>query len=144
MQAAPTASSPRPCPNSSPSILVAERGGLRGERSVTGEVEVLRGLAMKHLFCVLMALGLLVGLARHAHAQPTYSFTTLDVPGALVPVGSRATGINDSGQIVGGARNGFLLDQGSYTTIDPPGSTGGSIASGINDSGQIVGYYAHF
>jgi uncharacterized membrane protein len=36
--------------------------------------------------------------------------------------------------------HGFLLDKGSYTTLDVPGAiwTG---ASGINDSGQIVGSY---
>jgi hypothetical protein len=36
--------------------------------------------------------------------------------------------------------HGFLLDQGSYTTLDPPGSSR-TIASGINASGQIVGHY---
>ena len=35
---------------------------------------------MKPFFSSLMALGLLLGLAGHAKAQPTYSFTTLDVP----------------------------------------------------------------
>jgi hypothetical protein len=52
---------------------------------------------MKHWFC---ALGLLVGLAGHAKAQPTYSFTTLDVPGSSY-ASATATGINASGQIVG-------------------------------------------
>jgi uncharacterized membrane protein len=63
-----------------------------------------------------------------------------------------AFGINASGQIVGAADNhgpangfpspayGFLLDQGSYTTLDVPGAYSTS-AYGINDSGQIVGYY---
>ncbi len=36
---------------------------------------------------------------------------------------------------------GFLLSGGSYTPIDPPGSTSSSAATGINDAGQIVGYY---
>jgi hypothetical protein len=36
--------------------------------------------------------------------------------------------------------HGFLLDQGSYTTLDAPGSTH-TFANGINASGQIVGYY---
>jgi uncharacterized membrane protein len=93
---------------------------------------------MKHLFCGLMALGLLVGLAADAKAQPTYSFTTLDW--------RWANGINASGQIVGYYYDaadriyGFLLDKGSYTTLDVPGATN-TIAYGINDSGQIVGYY---
>jgi hypothetical protein len=35
--------------------------------------------------------------------------------------------------------HGFLLDHGSYTTLDVPGSR--TEAYGINDSAQIVGYY---
>jgi probable HAF family extracellular repeat protein len=96
-------------------------------------------------FCVPMAVGLLVGLAGDAKAQPTYSFTTLDVPGSFLPGLAPAIGINASGQIVGyyedtTGGHGFLLDQGSYTTLDVPGSTW-THANGINDSGQIVGSY---
>jgi uncharacterized membrane protein len=39
-----------------------------------------------------------------------------------------------------GKGHGFLLDNGSYTTLDPPGSTY-TQANGINDSRQIVGSY---
>jgi probable HAF family extracellular repeat protein len=39
-----------------------------------------------------------------------------------------------------GNSHGFLLDQGSYTTLNVPGSRY-TVAHGINDSGQIVGYY---
>jgi uncharacterized membrane protein len=35
--------------------------------------------------------------------------------------------------------HGFLYDQGSYTTLDVPGSTGGTEARGTNNFGQIVG-----
>ena len=36
----------------------------------------------------------------------------------------------------------FLLDDGEFTTIDPPGASGElTFAIGINDRGQIVGYY---
>src|SRR5215471_16627464 len=78
-----------------------------------------------------------------AFADSIYSFTTIDVPGAL---STNANGINDSGQIVGSFwdglnGHGFFLDvDGSFTTIDVPGasSTG---ASGINNSGQIVGSF---
>ena len=65
------------------------------------------------------------------------------MPGALY---TYANGINASGQIVGtyydAAKgiHGFLLDQGSYTTLDVPGSTW-TQAHAINDSGQIVGSY---
>jgi uncharacterized membrane protein len=106
---------------------------------------------MKHSFCVLTTLGLFLGMAGQAMAQPTYSFTTLDVPGSSYNIGTYANGINASGQIVGGGGTyGFLLDNGSYTTLDVPGSihvvngAGDLIwspAQAINDSGQIVGYY---
>src|SRR5262245_12085588 len=68
----------------------------------------------------LMALGLLIGLAGDAKAQPTYSFTTLDVPGSSENIGTGAFGINASGQIVGSYADGhgFLLDNGGYTTLE--------------------------
>jgi probable HAF family extracellular repeat protein len=124
---------------------------------------------MKQWFCGLMALGLFLGMAGQAKAQPTYTFTTLDVPGTLWTY-NNLNGINASGQIVGSYDGGaFLLDQGSYTALDlvPSGINdlgqivGGNllfdhgsyttldvpgayytIANGINNSGQIVGYYA--
>jgi probable HAF family extracellular repeat protein len=69
-------------------------------------------------------------------------YTPFDVSDAL---GTGASGINSSGQIVGGYHDvgsvhGFLLDQGSYTTLDMPGATY-TEANGINDSGLIVGSY---
>ena len=37
----------------------------------------------------------------------------------------------------------FLLDDGEFITIDPPGASGElTFAIGINDHRQIVGYYA--
>src|SRR5437588_683767 len=101
---------------------------------------------MKRYLCSLVALGLLLGTAGDAASQPTYTFTTLDVPGASFPTTSiNAYGINDAGQIVGDysvgrTDHGFLFENGSYTTLDVPGAsfTG---AYGINASGQIVGDY---
>jgi len=79
-------------------------------------------------------------------AAGTFSFTDVNYPGASLTV---ASGINDSGQIVGyysdtsGVGHGFLLSAGTYTTIDCPSPyTTSSLASGINSSGQIVGYCA--
>jgi uncharacterized membrane protein len=43
-------------------------------------------------------------------------------------------------RVVGAGWHGFLLDQGSYTTLNVPGSTF-TEAWGINDAGQIVGKY---
>ena len=105
-----------------------------------------RGAAMKHLFCGLLALALFCGLAGQAKAQRKlhYVFLPLNVPGAAL---TGASGINESGQIVGFSENasfttgqGFLFDKGIYTTLDVPGAAYTSL-SGINDSGHIVGSY---
>jgi probable HAF family extracellular repeat protein len=70
-------------------------------------------------------------------------FTTFNVPGAM-PNSTVATGVNDSGQIVGyfsdsaGQRYGFLDTDGVFTTINFPGAAL-TAASGINNAGQIVG-----
>jgi probable HAF family extracellular repeat protein len=61
-----------------------------------------------------------------AFADSIYSFTTIDVPGAL---STSPSGINDSGQIVGGfwdglKGHGFLYRGGSFTTIDVPVGVG--------------------
>jgi uncharacterized membrane protein len=56
------------------------------------------------------------------------------------------TGINRCGDIVGwfqdpaGIIHGFLLSEGSFTTIDVPGATH-TVALEINARGQIVGMY---
>jgi probable HAF family extracellular repeat protein len=74
-------------------------------------------------------------------------YTTLEVPGATVETG--AGGINNRGQIVGGARGGgrpdrgFLRDaRGRYSTFRYPGSRS-TLAQKINDRGQITGYYSN-
>jgi hypothetical protein len=53
-------------------------------------------------------------------------------------------GVASSGQIVGiyddaSGRHGFLLSDGSYTTLQAFGYL--TQALGINESGQVVGYY---
>jgi probable HAF family extracellular repeat protein len=81
----------------------------------------------------------------------TYIYTTVDVPGAANTV---VFGVNNLDQIVGGSSpgHGFLDSGGTFTTIDPPGSTSidypanglvsiSPAAVGINDAGQIVGRY---
>ena len=97
----------------------------------------------------LNALGQIVGVytdARftdHGFLLADGNFTTIDdVSGGVRFVD--AGGINARGQIVGerfdeGIR-GFLLDTGTFTTIDFPGAAG-TTALGINARGQIVGMY---
>src|SRR5262249_15065880 len=113
----------------------------RHPRALTLNI-LLEGMTMKRYLCSIVALVLLQGVMGQVKAQPTYRFTTFDVPGSSF-IDTKANGINASGRIVGSnlARHyGFLLDNGSYTTLTTPGSTGTS-ANGINDSGQIVGSY---
>jgi probable HAF family extracellular repeat protein len=107
---------------------------------------------MKGFVCGLVALVLLVSGAGQAEGQPSYAYTTIDVPGSVFTF---PLGINDAGQIVGGYHDavgltpGFLLSGGNYTRLDVPSSLGGGFgivyttAHGINASGQIVGSYAY-
>jgi uncharacterized membrane protein len=65
-----------------------------------------------------------------------------DIPGPTDAVASVATGINDSGSIVGWYADqlfvhGFLLKGNNYTTLDVPGATG-TLAEGINNGDEIV------
>jgi uncharacterized membrane protein len=87
--------------------------------------------------------------ASHGFLYSGGSFTIIDAPGANPFYGNTyPQGINNAGQIVGyfddgnvgGApEHGYLFDtDGSYTTIDPPGSSD-TWVYGINNAGQIVG-----
>jgi uncharacterized membrane protein len=76
------------------------------------------------------------------------SWTTLDNPAATASGHPTvASGINDSGQIVGHYADaswnahGVLYSGGSYTNFDDPSATNNTIATGINATGQIVGQY---
>ena len=72
-------------------------------------------------------------------------FTTLQDPASAGITIARQ--INDAGQIVGTYQadsapyHGFLLSDGTYTTIDVPGAQY-TLATAINNSGQIVGGFA--
>lgn len=73
----------------------------------------------------------------------TWSYTSFDVPGALLTV---AQGINARGDIVGYyndaafVRHGFVLRDGTFSTIDYPGAAG-TDARGIGPAGDVVGGY---
>jgi hypothetical protein len=76
-------------------------------------------------------------------ARGTTTFTTINYPGSQ---STAASGINDSGVIVGeymdggGNTHGFVDNNGVYTEINVPGSTF-TQATGINAAGEIVGDY---
>src|SRR6516225_2327728 len=97
---------------------------------------------MNRLLCGFVAMSVLVGWTAPLTAD--HIFTTLDVPST--PIAALARGINDSGQIVGTYFNGnlvshgFLLSNGTLTTLDVPVSIN-TIPDAINASGQIVGHY---
>src|SRR5437660_1241498 len=102
---------------------------------------------MRHqLLRCLSLVSFLIGLSATSWAT-TYTFTTIDVPGAVFE--TAAGGINNAGQIVGRfvssstfteTDHGFLDSAGTFTTIDVP-LPGAFFTEplGINDAGEIVG-----
>jgi hypothetical protein len=81
-------------------------------------------------------------LAARTPANAAYTFTRICLPGAFF---TPAEDINGAGQIVGfnssTGTHGFLDTGRSFTQIDVPSATGGTVPTGINDSGQIVGWF---
>jgi probable HAF family extracellular repeat protein len=96
-------------------------------------------MSMNRAIGIFLALATVLGRAGHAEAD--YLFTTL--------VGSLATGINDSGQIVGtNGQGAFLYSGGTYTSINVPvdftNRFSETLPYGINNAGQVVGSFADF
>ena len=73
-----------------------------------------------------------------------YRYKKIDVPHSI---STEARGINARGDIVGSysdaddVSHGFLLDKGTFTTIDVPGAAATNGARAINARGDIVGNY---
>ena len=101
--------------------------------------------------CTIVAALLVAGLtlpfgAARAGSKHHLNFKSIDVALPSVTFTS-ALGINAQGDIVGRyavgtVGHGYLLSDGTYTTIDDPNGIGRSQAQGITDEGEIVGYYA--
>jgi hypothetical protein len=79
-----------------------------------------------------------------AHAQPVYSFVTINFPGA---VDTFAQAVNNAGQTVGSfndavnVSHGFVRDSaGTFASFDFPGARS-TFAADINAAGQVVGTY---
>jgi hypothetical protein len=92
----------------------------------------------RSLLLVVLFLSVMLSALATAHAA-TYTFTTIDVPGArsTIPLGT-----NTAGQIVGWFDavtrvDGFLTDGATFTTITVP-SAAATRAFGINAAGRIV------
>jgi probable HAF family extracellular repeat protein len=94
------------------------------------------------LLSTVLSLSVLLSPLVAAYAA-SYTFTTIDVPGAT---NTEAYGINTADQIVGifydatGRLHGFLKDGATFTTIDVPGATQ-TEARGISETGEIVGFF---
>src|SRR2546429_1736895 len=78
--------------------------------------------------------------------MPVYTYTTFDDPLNTSGDGTLASGINDTGQIVGtyadaSGVHGFLLSGGFYTTPDAPLAHQYTTAFRIDSAGQIGGIY---
>jgi probable HAF family extracellular repeat protein len=82
--------------------------------------------------------------SQHAFVWDNGVVTVVDPPTTVYA--PNAHGINNRGQIVGVyvdadlEQHGYLLDHGTYSPIEPPGSSENK-AFGINDRGQVVGVY---
>lgn len=78
-------------------------------------------------------------------ANAAWDFVNIKDPSAGA-MGTIASGINDSGQVVGdffdagNHNNGFMLSGATYSTVDVPAAAA-TVATGVNNSGQITGYY---
>jgi uncharacterized membrane protein len=97
---------------------------------------------MRHsLLSAVLSLSLLLSTLVAAQ-DASYTFTTIDVPGARSTI---PYGINDRGQIVGWfdaapRTDGFVTDGATLTIISVPGAAA-TQAFGINAEGRIVGQF---
>src|SRR5438094_3888734 len=101
--------------------------------------------------CTIVAALLVAGLtlpfgAARAGSKHHLNFKSIDVALPSVTFTS-ALGINAQGDIVGryavgSVGHGYLLNDGTYTTIDAPDGVGSTQAQGINEEGQRVGFYS--
>jgi uncharacterized membrane protein len=88
-----------------------------------------------------MALVDRTSIRRHGMAATVASVLTSLAVANAGPAWGQDTGDGDESPPAN-TFHAFLLDDGEFTTIDPPGASGElTFAIGINDHGQIVGYY---
>lgn len=87
-------------------------------------------------------------LTLHGFLFTNATYTTVDVIiGNIAAAASSAQDIDDAGDIVGGytdqfgIAHGFYNASGSFTAVNYPDATQGTMLFGINNNGQTVGYY---
>jgi probable HAF family extracellular repeat protein len=104
----------------------------------------------RHLPFSILICSFILGLPSAALAATLTNITIIDFPGGPT-IDTTATGINDTGQVVGyfqdstGSQYGFgvhsfLKDGPTVTAFDVSGAPN-TFASGINTAGQIVGWF---
>ncbi len=108
--------------------------GINDSRTVVGTYSITQQCV--HTFCA----------TPYGFSWNNGTFTTFSVPGSN---GTVATGINNSGQIVGNyttvaltpqKSNGFIDNGGTFTTLNVAGAVL-TQPEDINSSGQVVGYF---
>lgn len=90
------------------------------------------------------ALACIAALGTASAAEAQYTYSKIMYPGSTW---TEASGVNDSGQVVGtytdtaGTAHGFLFHNGTYTTVDHP-DRAHNYLFGINDQGKMVGSHS--
>jgi probable HAF family extracellular repeat protein len=127
-------------------VLLMSLTGEAGAQYTFTPLENLNPLARNTVGVGINNLGQIVGADQTNFRGFVLSGTSYSL---LAPfgIGSQASGINDSGDIVGRfvvppmMTHGFLYNGGKYTQIDVPRPGGQTGANGINNAGDIVGSY---
>ena len=104
------------------------------------EGKVLQGKLMRAIVAInLCLLGVLTATASHA---TTFTWTTLDAPGAVGTDLYAISGSNIYGSYTdsSGDIHGTIYDGSSWTTLDHPSATAGTYLSGV-EGNKIVGNY---
>ena len=117
--------------------------GSEGEETLKYKIPAVLVLVVLSVALALAQTPMNTSLAPAGVVSGSFSFTTIDFPGANQ---TRALGLNDNGDIVGTYRDssgvflGYLLSQGNFTTVDVPGSIQTRVLA-INNLGVIGGHF---
>jgi hypothetical protein len=99
---------------------------------------------MRSVAAATIGIIMLLAVMTDGHAGG-YTYTDLDYPDPEASL-TNPTGVNSTGTVVGSyykadnSRHGFTWHEGTFSTVDYPGTTNTTL-NGINDDGTIVGAY---